>query len=140
MNRMWYRGDPHGVHIRPCEADDEHAFEARADFVLQRGDDPIPAGFKVTLCDGARVLGVAGLEPLDGGHLGAWAYLADLTPRQWLRAAGLVPEVLRHFRVGGYRIQAVPFETAPACRLLERIGFRFAYRRAGVSVFVWKDA
>lgn len=135
--RTWYLGHARGVHIRPCEADDEHAFTPRADFAadLAADEGKLPDGPKWTLCDGDRIIGIAGITgsgKSPGDRRYAWALLADLTARQFVTGAQIAAAVLQSEAEAG-PVWCVPTDdpahAAGARRLLERMGFKFAYRR-----------
>lgn len=112
----------------------------RADFAeqlaLERGQ--FPTGLRWTLHQGGvarhHILGVGGLEPLGNRRWGAWAYLSDLTPRQWGFAAMAAARVLKWAWRRGATIQAVPAPTPQAVRLLKRIGFA----DVGEPYMVWE--
>lgn len=143
MMRTYYYGDRDGLHLQPCEADDEHRFVPRADFAAQFAalDGQLPDGPKWTLYNGAAVRGVGGFSRDGPGHLSAWALLADLRPREWLGAAKLAVGVIQYARRQGegHRIQAIPAATPAACRLLRFMGFRFAWKAGGVSTYLFRE-
>lgn len=131
------------MRLRAYENGDLARFEARADF---RGDfdacgGRLPLGRKFTLeADDGRVLGVAGLKWLDGylpRQMGAWAYLSEMRPREWLWAAKRAREVCRWgCALLGVDLYATPADTDEAMRLLGFIGFRPSPDDAGVWKFM----
>ena len=115
-----------GLAARTYVRRDERLFAARADFARDFAQEGrLPDGPKWTLCDAAGVIGVGGIEALGDGVWGAWAYLADLRPRQWLLAAELARAVLETVRRihAPALIQAVAGDHPGAGRVLERVGF-----------------
>lgn len=124
---LFLKGDVRGLSLKLYLPGDEKRVTARADFAkaYAREGSRLPDGPKWTLGDGGTVLGVGGLEPLGEGNWGAWAYLADLTPRQWwwarMMAKAVIGYARRHFRV--VCITARAADAPGAGRLLERLGF-----------------
>ena len=113
--------------LRVYQDGDEAAVAARADFAEAfAAQGRLPDGRKWTLVSAGRVVGVAGLEPLGDGCWGAWAYLAELSPRQWVIAVYLARSVLVSMWAGlrARCIQAVPAEHPGAARVLAAMGFR----------------
>lgn len=118
------------VSLTPWAYADELLVRPRPDFVDQvaHAYPFLPEGEKWTLRGERDVLGVAGLEDQGGGQFALWAYLADLTPRQWAMAARLAWDVLlRVDRRKVRRLRVVPTPSPEhhdgAVRLLKRIGF-----------------
>ncbi|ODT88107.1 hypothetical protein [Phenylobacterium sp. SCN 70-31] len=118
------------MRLRPYEAGDERRFTPRPDFAADLADagGALHDGPRYTLIadDGVTVLGLGGLTPLEREFsYGAWAYLGNLTPRQWVQAARLAAEVCGMATTcAGWRIYAVPADTDAAQRLLASMGFR----------------
>lgn len=136
----WGRGAS-TVGVRAYEAGDEQRMTPRADFaadLIEQGG-ALPAGPRWTLAQGPmlrEVLGIGGVEPLGGRRWGAWAYLSDMAPRQWLIAGKAAYAALfwaRH-ELGRPTIQAVPAPTPQAVQLLKRIGFV----GVGEAYMVWE--
>lgn len=129
------------MRLRQYELGDLARFEPRADF---RGEfdacgGRLPLGRKFTLvADDGRVLGVAGITWLDGPRqMGAWSYMADLRPREWLLAARKAREVCRWAcALLVSNVYATPMDTDEAMRLLAYIGFRPSPDDAGVWKFM----
>lgn len=125
---FFLRGDVRGLQLRPYRDRDETRVKARQDFAEAFAADGgvLPTGPKWTLLDGAAVLAVGGIEPLGGHSWGAWAYAAELTPRQWAFGAMMAKAVLewawRRFDPTSIRALAEPVNGAG--RLLERIGLK----------------
>lgn len=119
--------------LRGYQEGDEAAMTPRPDFAaaFEAEGRRLPAGPKWTMMSAAgRVLGIGGLEPLGDQTWAAWAFMADLRPRDWLRVTTFARDILGHQRIAyrARKIQAVAAPVKGACRLLERIGFK---RRAG---------
>lgn len=106
---------------------DEACVAARADFAeafAQAG--ALHEGSKWSLMRGEQVVGVAGLSPMGEGCWAAWAYLADLSPREWGQVVRVGRASLAHlmkaFRAS--RFQAVAAEHPGAARVLVALGFK----------------
>lgn len=104
----------------------------------------LPPGAKFSLVarvDGREVVrGIAGFQTLGGIQLGAWAYMADLSPKEWVRAARLARTACGWATaLGGKAVYATPHDTDEARRLLAYIGFRPSPDDAGVWKFKGSD-
>lgn len=134
--------------LRVCRSapGDEHKVVPRADFAEALAEEGgcFPGGLRwkveqtLMLDDGWNnsTLGIGGLEPLGDGRWAVWAYMADLTPRQWAFAAWSAWEVLQWAKTNltPRTVQVVPAPTVEAVRLLKRIGFV----DVGEAYMVWE--
>jgi hypothetical protein len=120
--------------LAPYWPGEEARIAARADFAqwFAEHDRALPAGPKWTLHgDRGRILGVGGFCLVEGCRWGAWAYMADLRPREWVVAARVAVRVLQWAKVllpgqgDGRPVQicAVPAKFDAARRLLTSMGF-----------------
>lgn len=130
------------MRLRGYRLNDEAAVAARDDFqrdyVLSGW--ALPPGPKLSLAGDTddEVLGVAGFQRLGPGQWGAWAYMAELSPRGWLKAARLARTVCHWAQTlldEGCEVYATPADTEPAMRLLRYVGFRPSPDDAGVWKF-----
>jgi RimJ/RimL family protein N-acetyltransferase len=120
------------MRLVPYSQGDEAHVKARADFCrdFREAGGRLPIGPKMTLKrpDG-EIVGVCGFSRLAYRQWGAWAYLAPLRPREWLKAVDFARVVcawasaLLEFNC---QIFATPADAAAARRTLARIGFRQA--------------
>ena len=120
------------MRMRDYRAGDEQKFTPRPDFY----DDFIAAGCRLpegpkwTFCDDTDedlVKGVAGFTGMGPRQWGAWAYLCQFTPREWLWSARRAREMCAWACVlpeAGAQVYAIPAPTDEARRLLAYIGFR----------------
>lgn len=135
----WGRGD-RALHLRRALPDDPASVTPRADFAAQLAIEggTFPTGLAWSVLRGGvgrwTVLGVGGLEQLGDRRWGAWAYMSDMTPREWLFSARAAWFVLKWAWRRGVTIQAVPAPTPQAVRLLRRIGFV----GVGEAYMVWE--
>jgi hypothetical protein len=135
----WGKGES-ALRLKIALPHDPALVKPRADFARQFAQDGsvFPAGLTWSVLKGGAgrfaVLGVGGLEPLGTRRYGAWAYMSDLTPRQWMFAASAAWFVLKWSWRRGATIQAVPAPTPQAVRLLKRIGFV----DVGEAYMVWE--
>lgn len=128
------------MRLEGYEIGDVYDVDARADFWTDfaAAGFRLPEGVKMTLRDETgAIVGVAGFTRLaEPGQVGAWAYLADLSPRQWIKAARLARDLCRLLPFWGWSIYATPADTDEAMRLLGFIGFRPSPDEAGVWKFM----
>lgn len=131
------------MRLRQFDPADLGQFTPRADFRADYVDagSRLPFGPKLTLTgDDGQVLGVAGfvsLEPHSRNLRGAWAYMADMRPREWLQAARKARTACAWAAaLLGARIYATPADTDAARRLLAFVGFRPSPDDAGVWKFM----
>lgn len=124
---LFLHGNVKGLALKLYRPGDERKVAARADFAADyaKAGKILPDGPKWTLLDGETVLGVGGVEPLGSGCWGAWAYLADMSVRQWGFAALMARSVLAFVRQTFWasEIHAQSAAVAGAGRLLEKLGF-----------------
>ena len=118
------------IRLRGYRIGEEFGVDARHDFWrdFRCKGWVLPVGPKLTLAgpDDAP-LGVAGFQRVGDRQWCAWAFLAELAPRDWLRAARKARTCVRWAAAlldGGAEIYAVPADTIEARRLLAWIGFR----------------
>ncbi len=117
------------LNLRRYIGGDEFTVAARDDFddAFTKAGSRLPEGPAWTLHEDGRAVGVGGVYQLEGrlGEWEAWAYLADMTPRQWLKAAlhaiAVLSYVKRAFHVE--RIFACAGAGPASERLLIRMGF-----------------
>ncbi|HET6972068.1 MAG TPA: hypothetical protein VFH92_13145 [Phenylobacterium sp.] len=130
------------MRLRGYELGDEFRVPARADFArdFEAAGRTLPAGPKLTLVDDAgAVAGVAGFMNVGPRQWCAWAFLADLAPRQWARAGRLARTCARWATAlldDGCDVYATPYDTDQARRLLAAVGFRPSPDDAGVWKFM----
>lgn len=118
--------------LRPWRSGDEDAFAPRRDFAEERSAVAWPwargraPGPTWTLLRGEEVVGIGGVVD-RGGHLQAWASLADLPRREWPAAIARARRALDYVQEGyGLCVAATArFDNCGACRVLERLGFAF---------------
>ena len=125
MARRWRHARPV---IRAYWGGDELCVAARPDFAkdFAAAGGVLHEGPKWTLATVENVVrGVCGLSPLGDGVWGAWAYLADLTPREWGQAVRVGRATLGHLfqAYDARQFQAVAAEHPGAARVLEALGF-----------------
>lgn len=126
MARRWSQARPV---IRAYWGGDEQCVAARPDFAkdFAEAGGVLHEGPKWTLASvDNTVRGVCGLSPMGEGVWAAWAYLADLTPREWAQAVRVGRHTLAHlFQVyDARRFQAVAAEHPGATRVLAALGFK----------------
>jgi hypothetical protein len=127
-DRFYLHGNVKGLCLRPYIGGDERAVVARPDFAQQLAAEGgvIPEGPKWTLACGDAVLGIGGFEPMAEGMYGAWAYLSDLSRREWLfgcwGAQAALDWLLDAERPVVVMVRAAHIHGAD--RVLEHIGFR----------------
>lgn len=124
---LFLHGNVKGLALKLYRPGDEHRINARTDFAADfaAAGKILPDGPKWTLSDGAVVLGVGGVEPLGQGCWAAWAYLAEMTARQWgfgvMMARAVLAFVRQSFWVTEIHAEAALAEGAD--KVLEKIGF-----------------
>lgn len=107
----------------PVRADMRQDFEAEA--------GALPIGPMWTLYDGARVVGLGGLERRGAGTSAGWLLVPeDLTPRDWAKGRRAILEVLQWAAWHSVRRVAAVVEAGNigAQHLLARLGFEAADR------------
>lgn len=122
-----------GLEVRPYLAGDETKFEARGDFLAERGDAPLPTGLRWTLTRDGEPRAVGGVSMLSQGFQSLWGFTADLRPREWWLAYRYLRMVgdLMHRR--GWILLALAADGRPA-RMLEAAGFRWT----SGQTYIWR--
>lgn len=112
--------------LRRYRPGDEHFVTPRADFAAAyAGEGRLPIGPKWTVERGDNVLAVGGFEPLGGASWCAWAYAADLAPREWVTAGRGARSAIDWLAgaMAPLEVWALAHAHPGADRLLRRIGF-----------------
>lgn len=120
-----------GYAVRPARPGDHRLFPARPDFEAEHraAGEPLDAGLPPggwTLLRNGRPIGMGWLSSREPGLFHCYAFLSDLSRRDWAYAAAATARALAHAEAhrGARRIEAlVALNNAPAVRFAERLGF-----------------
>jgi RimJ/RimL family protein N-acetyltransferase len=120
-----------GYAVRPARAGDHRLFPARPDFEAEHraAGEPLECGLPPggwTLLRNERPIGIGWLASWEPGLFHCWAFLSDLSRRDWAYAAAATARALAHAeaRLGARRIETlVALNNAAALRFAERLGF-----------------
>jgi hypothetical protein len=109
---------------------DEFTVAARDDFqdAFTKAGHRLPSGPTWTLHEAGHAVGLGGVDLIDGrdGEWEAWAYLSDMTPRQWVCAIAYAREVLAYVKRAFWvtRIHATAGNGEKGERVLTAMGFQ----------------